>query len=98
MSIAGKWQVTMETPIGTQKFTWDLQESGGTWRGTMSGQAGVSDLTDIQVVGDAVRFATVVRSPMGPLNQSFDGALNGAALSGSCATQFGNMQFRGERA
>jgi hypothetical protein len=98
MSVAGKWQVTMETPIGTQKFTWDLQESGGTWRGTMSGQAGVSDLTDIQVVGDAVRFATVVRSPMGPLNLSFDGALNGAALSGSCATQFGNMQFRGERA
>ena len=49
-------------------------------------------------VGDAVRFSTVVRSPMGPLSLSFDGAVSGAALGGTCATQFGNMQFRGERA
>ena len=23
MSVAGKWNISMDTPIGTQKFTWD---------------------------------------------------------------------------
>jgi hypothetical protein len=36
MSVAGKWQISMDTPIGTQKFTWDLQQAGAAWKGTMS--------------------------------------------------------------
>ena len=32
MSVAGKWNISMDTPIGTQKFTWDLQEAGGGWQ------------------------------------------------------------------
>jgi hypothetical protein len=98
MSVAGKWQVTMDTPIGTQKFTWDLHDAGGRWRGTMDGQAGVSELTDIRVGDSGVRFATVVKSPMGAINLAFDAVMSGDQVSGTCATQFGNMQFRGQRA
>jgi hypothetical protein len=54
MSVAGKWQISMDTPIGTQKFTWDLQEAGGAWKGTMSAPNGSSELGNVQVSGSNV--------------------------------------------
>jgi hypothetical protein len=97
MSVAGKWNVTMDTPIGRQKFTWELQQSGDAWRGTMDGQTGKSDLNNIRVEGDSVGFDTRVVSPMGAINLTFEGAVNGDQISGACKTIFGNTQFTGVR-
>ena len=97
MSVAGKWNVTMDTPIGRQKFVWDLQQSDDAWKGTMDGQAGKSDLNNIRVDGDSVGFDTRVNSPMGAINLTFDGSVSGDQISGTCKTMFGNTQFTGAR-
>jgi hypothetical protein len=97
MSAAGKWNVTMDTPIGRQKFVWDLQRSGDAWRGTMDGQAGRSELNNIRVDGDSVGFETRVNSPMGAINLAFDGSISGDQISGTCKTVFGDTQFTGAR-
>lgn len=98
MSVAGKWNVTMDTPMGTQKLTWDFQPSGAGWTGTMDGTAGRADLTDIAVDGSNVSFRSRVSTPMGALNLTFQGAANGDRISGVCKTMFGDAKFEGSRA
>ena len=97
MSVAGKWNVTMETPIGTQKFVWDIQQGDGGWSGTMNSQGGVSQLQGMKVEGDKVSFDTTVHSPMGSVAVSFNGAVAGSNISGTCKTMFGDMTFAGVR-
>ena len=100
MSVAGRWNVTMATPIGTLNFVWDLSETAGTWQGAMSGQppVGNSELRDIKVAGDDVSFATTVNSPMGALPVTFNGTCSGNVLQGTCKTRFGDNKFSATRA
>ena len=100
MSVAGRWNVTMATPIGTLKFVWDLNETAGTWRGAMSGEppVGHSELREIKVAGDDVSFATTVNSPMGALPVTFNGSRTGDSLQGTCKTRFGDNKFTATRA
>jgi hypothetical protein len=97
MSAAGKWQVTMETPIGTQKFTWNLQQSTAGWSGTMQSQAGSSELKGVRVDGDQVAFESKVNSPMGSIHVAFSGAVAGDRIGGTCKTAYGDMPFSAER-
>ena len=98
MSVAGKWQISMDTPIGTQKFTWDLQEAGGAWKGTMSAANGSSELGNVQVSGSSVGCNARVPTPLGQVDVTFEGAVTGDTIGGTCRTQFGNFQFSGARA
>jgi hypothetical protein len=97
MSVAGKWKVTMDTPIGRQQFTWAIAESAGAWTGTMDAQSGRSDLSGIKVDGDKIAFDTTVQSPMGSIQLGFSGAVEGSKISGTCRTMFGDSPFAGER-
>jgi hypothetical protein len=97
MSLAGKWSVSMDTPIGRQQFGWEIKESGGSWSGVMDGPTGRAELKDIRVNGDSVAFETRINSPMGALDLNFSGAVQGDQISGTCKTLFGNAQFAGTR-
>jgi hypothetical protein len=98
MSVAGKWNVSMDTPIGRQQFGWDIQESGGAWSGVMDGPTGRAELRQIKVSGENVAFETRINSPMGAIDLNFSGAVAGDQISGMCKTMFGNVQFNGTRA
>lgn len=100
MSVAGKWNVTMNTPIGTLKFVWDLTNEGAQWRGQMTGEApvGNSELSAINVQGDALSFETTAQSPMGALKLAFSGTAAGDAMQGVCKTKFGDNRFSAQRA
>lgn len=100
MSAVGKWNVTMSTPVGTMKFTWDLTSENGVWRGRMLGQApvGDSDLRSIREQGDVVAFETTTQSPMGALELAFNGAVSANTFSGTCSTKYGEFRFSAVRA
>lgn len=100
MSAAGKWNVTMSTPVGTMKFTWDLANENGAWRGRMVGQppVGDSELRAIREQGDALAFETTAQSPLGPLELAFNGAVSGDTLAGTCSTKYGEFRFAAARA
>ena len=99
MSAAGKWNVTMQTPIGTLNFAWDLVDEGANWRGHMTGQppVGNSELSTIRVEGEAVSFETTAQSPMGALKLAFSGSVNGDSMQGVCKTKFGDNRFSAQR-
>jgi autotransporter translocation and assembly factor TamB len=99
MSVEGQWNVTMDTPLGTQQFSLNFRQAGGAWSGTMTGdKIGTAELTSLKVEGTSVSFETKVNSPMGPLSVTMSGSVNGSALTGVCKTMFGNMDFKGARA
>jgi hypothetical protein len=97
MSVAGKWQISMDTPIGTQKFTWDLQQAGTGWKGTLNAPTGASDLSNVQVTGSNVGCNARVSTPLGAVDVTFEGAVTGDKIGGTCKTQYGNFQFSGQR-
>jgi hypothetical protein len=100
MSVAGKWRVTMPTQIGTMQFVWDITDNAGVWRGRMTGDApvGDSELTGIEVNGNAIGFLTTVQSPMGALQLTFKGTAADDKMAGTCTTRFGDNKFSAVRA
>jgi hypothetical protein len=99
MSVAGQWNVTMDTPLGKQEFKLNLSEAAGAWSGTVVGpRIGTAPLSDIKVDGTALSFDTNVNSPMGAIKLTLSGTVSGDALSGVCKTAFGNANFTAVRA
>lgn len=97
MNVAGKWQISMDTPIGTQKFTWDLQAAGAGWKGTMDAPTGSAELSNVQISGANVGCNARVNTPLGMVDVTFEGAVADDKIGGTCRTQYGNFQFSGER-
>jgi hypothetical protein len=97
MSVAGKWRVSMDTPIGRQQFTWDLLQVGEAWQGMMHSPMGSAQLDTIRVNGQQVSFETTVHSPMGSVHLAFVGAAVSGRIDGTCKSRFGNHPFSGER-
>jgi hypothetical protein len=98
MSIAGKWRVSMDTPIGKQQFTWELQQVGADWEGMMHSSMGTAELGAIRVSGQQVWFEATVHSPMGSVHLAFAGSAASDRIDGTCKSRFGNHPFSGERA
>ncbi len=98
MSAAGKWNISMDTPIGKQQFTWDVREGQNGWEGALQGPTGGAELKNVRVDGEQVQCESRVSGPMGPINLAFTGNITGDEISGTCKTAFGNAPFSGRRA
>lgn len=98
MSAAGKWNLSMDTPLGRQDFTCELRSSGGGWSGHVeSAKTGRAALTNIHVEGNSVAFATAIKSLLGSVQASFSGVVEGDTVKGTCRSKFGDMKFTGTR-
>ena len=101
MSVAGAWNITVDTPMGKQHGRLEFsQAADGAWQGTSedvdSGE--VSDLTDITVAGNDVTWHQAVTKPM-KLNVTCDVTIDGDTLSGKAkAGMFPAVNMTGERA
>ena len=98
MSVAGTYNVTMNTPVGAQSGDLVLEESGSELTGTMGNQGTTIPLQDGTVSGDHVEFKAKVTSPM-PITLEFSGDVAGDAISGTVSFgAFGKGTWSGTRA
>jgi hypothetical protein len=98
MSIDGTWNLTFDTPIGTQETTLAAKAVGGALTGTQTGRDGSQDIHDGVVNGDEVNWSLAITSPI-PMTLEFTGTVNGDAMSGSVKLgMFGETTFTGARA
>jgi hypothetical protein len=98
MSIDGKWNVTVQSPMGAQKSEFSFNKSGGTLNGSQSSPQGPVPITNGTVDGDAVSWAVAITSPM-PMTLTFSGKVSGDTLAGTVkAGNFGAFNFTGSRA
>lgn len=98
MAVDGTWKIAMETPLGTRNATLALTSSGGRLTGTMSGEAGATEIEDGTVSGNMVSFKADITNPM-PLTLEFSATIDGDKLAGTVKLgMYGNAPLSGTRA
>ncbi|HEY8253248.1 MAG TPA: hypothetical protein VIG39_01335 [Rhizomicrobium sp.] len=98
MTIDGKWEVTINSPMGAQKATLDLKADGNALTGSQTAMAGTQPVTNGKIDGNNVSWSASITSPM-PMTLEFTGTVDGDKLSGSVkAGAFGSFPFSGGRA
>lgn len=99
MSVDGKWNLVIESPMGKQQVVFDLTEADGTLTGTMvnTGANLTTEIFDGTVDGEAVQFKA--KLPHLKMTVTFDLAAQGSQMSGKVkAGRFGGFKVTGERA
>ena len=98
MAADGKWNLTINTPMGAQTGTLTLATDGGALTGQMDGNMGSVPIENGTVDGDKVAWQAKITSPM-PMTLEFDGAVDGDAINGNVKLgAFGSSTFSGARA
>jgi len=97
MAVDGKWEITINSPMGAQKATLDLATSGDALTGTQAAAQGSGPLENGKVDGNNLSWSAKISSPM-PMTLDFTGTVEGDKLSGSVkAGSFGSFPFTGNR-
>ncbi|MEL6360097.1 MAG: hypothetical protein AAFR21_03365 [Pseudomonadota bacterium] len=98
MAADGKWNLTINTPMGAQTGTLTLATDGGALTGQMDGNMGSVAIEEGSVDGDNVKWNAKITSPM-PMTLEFSGAVEGDNLNGNVKLgAFGESTFSGTRA
>ena len=97
MAADGKWEITINSPMGAVKATLDLKTDGAALTGTQTAQQGSGPLENGKADGDNLSWSAKISSPM-PMTLDFAGKVEGDKLSGSVkAGSFGSFPFTGSR-
>ncbi|MGE3143421.1 MAG: hypothetical protein AB7L65_08875 [Hyphomonadaceae bacterium] len=96
MSADGKWNVTVNSPMGALQSDLTIKTSGDAFAGRMEGKLGAQDISG-KVDGDSLTWAAAITQPM-PLNLEFNVKTAGDEMSGSVkAGSFGSFPLVGKR-
>ncbi|TYC81625.1 hypothetical protein [Novosphingobium sp. BW1] len=97
MSVAGRYECTTKTPLGTQKGVLTVVPEGESFTGTISGDLGAMDLEDGTIAGDTLRWKMTMTSPM-KIELDCKATITGDDLDGTIkAGFFGTMDLKGTR-
>ncbi len=97
MSADGSWKTTINSPMGVQEGTLEINTSGASFTGKMEGRAGSQDISGT-VDGDTLAWSAKITSPF-PMTLEFTVTVAGDAMTGSVkAGAFGSSPLTGVRA
>ena len=97
MAIDGKWEITINSPMGAQKAQLDVKADGATLTGTQTAQGNTQALANGKVDGSKLSWSANITNPM-PMTLEFSGAVDGDKISGSVkAGAFGSFPFSGAK-
>ena len=99
MAADGKWQLTINTPLGAQQSTLVVSASGDALQGTQSAASGDErPIEDGKIAGDNLSWKASISKPM-PMTLEFSATVQGNSMTGSVKLgPFGTQSFRGVRA
>ena len=99
MAADGKWQLTINTPLGAQQSLLNISASGNTLTGTQSAATGDERPIEAgKVEGDQISWRASITKPMA-LTLEFTGTIQGDSITGSVKLgPFGAQTFHGTRA
>src|SRR5579872_6834513 len=98
MAADGKWQLTINTPLGAQQSLLTINTSGNSLTGTQSASTGdEKPIENGKVSGDQISWKASITKPMATLE--FSATVQGDSMTGSVKLgMFGTQSFRGVRA
>ena len=98
MSVDGTFNLDIGSPMGTRIATLTMKTEGNSLSGTLSDEKGETSLQDPVITAEGFSFTAQTTTPIGPVNLTFTGSVNGDSISGQVKTgQFGSFPFKGVR-
>lgn len=99
MAVNGKWNISIQSPVGDREAQLALTEGdGGALTGTMTGDMGDVPVENGKNDDGTLKWECKISSPM-PMTLEFSGAVDGDAISGSVKLgMFGESKFSGTAA
>lgn len=92
---AGAYLIKMSTPQGEMELTMTIKEDRtGYIESTMMGK---SEFSDAMIEGNNFKFNATMNTPMGEMEMTFIGTVDGDNINGSIGTQMGDIPFAGQR-
>jgi hypothetical protein len=91
----GAWDVNLNTPAGALNAVLTIADDG-TGMMAMDG-LGEAALSDVMLDGNAVSFSANIDAQGQQLSLTFNGTVDGDALTGEIGSPFGAMQVSGTR-
>jgi hypothetical protein len=99
LAVDGKYNITMNTPMGSRQTTLELKADGSSLGGTWVGQGGPQEFSGGSVDGDNVSWSVNMSGPMGAMTLAFKGKVEGDNINGDVQFgSFGSGTFTGTRA
>lgn len=105
--VVGVWNTQAVTDFGTFASTMTVLEDEGSYIVMMEdvpppgapagGEAPASEITEVAVDGSTFSFKRHLESPMGPMDLTYVGSVEGDALTASVTTSFGTIPVTGTR-
>ena len=86
MTVDGKWEITINSPMGAQKATLDLIAKDGSLSGTQHAQGGNQPIANGKVDGNNLTWSANITSPM-PMTLEFNGTVDGDTIKGTAETE-----------
>ena len=97
MAIDGKWEITINSPMGAQKAQLDVKADGANLTGSQTAQGNTQALANGKVDGNKLTWSANITNPM-PMTLEFTGNVDGDKIAGSVkAGAFGSFPFTGAR-
>jgi len=98
MSANGIWNTTINTPMGAQNGTLELNVDGSDLSGKMSSPQGEMAIENGAIDGDTLSWKAAITAPM-PMTLEFSATVDGDAITGTVKLgAFGEAEFSGTRA
>lgn len=96
--IDGKWDATVQSPMGAQNSVMTITSSGdSSFSGTSAGPMGDAEISDGTVSGDTVTFKMKIAKPF-PMTLNGEAKLSGDTLEGQVDSgAFGKFGFNAKR-
>ncbi len=92
-NVAGKWEMTSETPRGTQTSTFTFEQEGTVLTGTVEGRMGETPINSGSVEGNTITFTIVRGRGDRSMELTYSGTLDGDTISGTMTTPRGEREF-----
>lgn len=96
-NVAGKWEMTNETPRGTQTSTFTFEQEGNILTGTVATQRGESPISSGSVEGNVITITMVRGMGERRMEMTYTGTLEGDTITGSMSTPRGEREFTMKR-
>lgn len=94
MAAAGKWKLTINSPMGTQTPTLTINTDG---TGVLEGQRGTQKISDLKIDGEKVTYSVQFSGMGQEITLKCSATVDGDALRGRMDTPMGGVDFTGER-
>ena len=96
-TLAGKWRITLKSPMGNTEAEWDIKEEGGVYTGTLTTGGKTTEWKELNVTGDSFEGKIALDLPFGLTEFHYTGDFTDTEISGISKMKMGKAKYKGKR-